>query len=498
MTLALLLSTFQAFAQQFDGFTLYNEQNRNTTYLIDKDGNTAFTWNCNTSGNYAVHLTPEGNLIRGGVYSGNSLSGAAIGGIVQEYDKNGDVVWEYVYSSEDHCSHHDITVLPNGNVILIAWEVKTTAELTQAGVSNASSERWPTHFIELEPDGSGSASIVWEWHLWDHMIQDVDPTKDNYGVVADHPELMDINAVTVSSRPGPGGGGGDWFHCNGVDYNEELDQLVFTSRHASEIFIIDHSTTTAEAASHEGGNSGMGDDFLYRWGNPSNYDHPGDQEIPAAVHDPRWIKEGRPYAGYIQFFNNEGGSGNSSTVDMIKTPVDGYKYSYTEGEAFAPSTYSKRHECIDDADGQSASDRMSNGNIFVALSREYMYEVDSNGTIVWQYSASPAKAFRYECDYEGIVALLGENPCGTVSVNEATLHQSVEVYPNPSTGLFQIQWQQYPELVQVEVYDLLGNRIFLQYTGNDIDLSGKAEGLYLLKLTFDDQSSTSQQLMVRR
>ena len=44
-------------------------------------------------------------------------------------------------------------------------EKKSAAELNAAGFNNANSEKWPTHFVELEPDGNGGASIVWEWHI---------------------------------------------------------------------------------------------------------------------------------------------------------------------------------------------------------------------------------------------------------------------------------------------------------------------------------------------
>ncbi|MFT5777141.1 MAG: hypothetical protein ACI837_000072 [Crocinitomicaceae bacterium] len=494
-SLSLLLLAFAqpAFGQTFDGYALYNLQNQNTSYLIDKDGNIAHSWSCSDACNYTVLLRDNGNIVRGAKYTSNVLNGAAIGGKVQEIDPSGTVVWEYVYSNADHCSHHDITLIPNGNVILTAWEVKTDTECTQAGVDGPATEQWPTHFIELQPNGA-TATIVWEWHIWDHMVQDFDPAKDNYGVVANSPELMDINLLTVGVGGGPGGGGYDWFHVNGVDYNPTLDQLVFSSRFTSEIYIIDHSTTTAEAASHAGGNSGMGGDFLFRWGNPSNYGATGTQTIAAAVHDPRWIEDdGRPNGGFIQFFNNEGGSGNSSVVDAIEAPESGFLYTMTGG-VYGPTAYDWRHECLASSTGQSAHNRMSNGNTFVNVSGEYMYEVDASDNLVWQYAAGPTKAFRYECSDPGIVALLGADPCGLLSINEATL-KNIEFYPNPSTGIFNISGVDVSESqLNIIVSDISGNIVLEITNSSTIDLTSFTEGVYFATLVFDGQKATTKKI----
>ena len=486
-------------AQSFDGYALYNLQNQNTTYLIDKNGDIAHSWSCSVSCNYSVKLHTNGNIVRGGVYSGNQMNGAAVGGMIQEIDPNGNVVWEYVYSNADHVSHHDFCLLPNGNVILVAWEVMSTSELLQAGASSTNSEKWPTHFVELQPDGNGSASIIWEWHIKDHFIQDYDPNKDNYGVVENNPQLMDINAISGGGGPGgPGGGGGDWFHVNGIDYNPDLDQLVFSSRHASEIYIIDHSTTTAEAASHTGGNSGMGGDFLYRWGNPSNYGSTGTQTISDAVHDPRWIKDGRPNAGFIQFFNNEGGSGGDSAVDAIEAPESGYLYTLS-GSSYGPSNYDWRHECLANSTGQSASDRMTNGNTFVNVSNQYMYEVDANDNLIWQYNAGPTKAFRYECDHDGVVALLGADPCGLLSIDEETL-AAIEFYPNPSSdGLFKIDGVDiYGSELQITVFDVYGKVVAEIENSEYVDLSKMQTGVYYITLVFDGEKAVTKKISYLR
>ena len=416
LTFALLFLIQFLNAQSFDGFALYNAQGSNTTYLIDENQNIAHTWNMNTECNYTVALKKNGNLVRGTKTSTNMFSNgniAASAGRVQEIAPDGSIVWDYIYASNEHVSHHDLTLIGD-NVLLTAYEKKSVSELDAAGFYNANSEKWPTHFVELEPDGNGSANIVWEWHIWDHMCQDTDPNKPNYvSNVADHPELIDINMISGGGGPGggPGGGGGDWFHVNGVDYNEELDQIVFSSRFASEIYIIDHSTTTSQAASHSGGNSGVGGDILYRWGNPSNYNMSGLQVIPNAVHDSRWIpNDGRPNSGYLQIFNNSGIGNGQSTIDGIETPWDSVTNTYLRapGQPFEPFSYTTRYECAYSASGQSASDRMSNGNIFVNASggqggAGVMYEVDMAGNIVWgPYHADSQKGFRYECDYPGI------------------------------------------------------------------------------------------------
>ena len=90
--------------------------------------------------------------------------------------------------------------------------------------------------------------------MWDHLIQDTDPELPNYGVIAEHPELININYANVGS--GGNHPNGDWMHLNAIDYNAELDKNIFSSQRLNEFYIIDHSTTTEEAEGHAGGNSG--------------------------------------------------------------------------------------------------------------------------------------------------------------------------------------------------------------------------------------------------
>ena len=296
--------------------------------------------------------------------------------------------------------HHDFLALPNGNVLLLVRDFKTRAEAIAAGANPAFV---PAHgigterIVEVRPIYPDSAVVVWEWTVWDHLVQDYDPAQANYGNVAEHPELIDINYNLRQVRRGL------WLHANGLDYNSELDQILFSPRNMSEIWIIDHSTTTAEAAGHTGGNSGRGGDLLYRWGNPQTYRAGAfaDQQL-FWQHNPYWIPEGLPGAGNILIFNNgaeyEGRALGYSSVVEITPPVSGYGYARDEGAGsrYGPAqptwTYTAENPGDFYASRMSNAQRLPNGNTMVVNGmRGTIFEVTPAGAMVWQY-VSPVVA----------------------------------------------------------------------------------------------------------
>ncbi len=276
-----------------DGYNLYAPLNSTTVYLMDNNGNTVHSWNTGYRPGNAVYLLDNGLLLATGNVGNATFGVGGAGGIVRTLDWDGNVTWTYEYSSSEHLSHHDGAMLPDGDVLMIAWQYKTSAEAIAAGRNPAllsEGALWPDSIIEVEPTGADSGEIVWEWHVWDHLVQDYDASKPNYGVVADHPELIDLNYAA--------GGKADWTHVNSIAYNASLDQIMVSVHGFSEIWMIDHSTTTSQAASHSGGNSGKGGDLLYRWGNPQAYDAgtATDQQL-FGQHDAYWIEPGRSGEG---------------------------------------------------------------------------------------------------------------------------------------------------------------------------------------------------------
>ena len=374
------------------GYTLAAPMSSTDTLLVDLDGSVAHLWPSADYPGLAAYLLPDGNLLR--TVDDGSLQVGGAGGGFDVIGWDGQVLWEFRYSSPNVLQHHDVEALPNGNVLLIAWERKTGAEAVAAGRNPATvgNVLRPDHVIEVQQTGPVTGSIVWEWHVWDHLVQDFDAGQANYGVVGDHPELVDINFPPGALGPGSMG---DWQHTNGIAFNPELDQIVLSAHHFGEAWIIDHSTTTEEAASHAGGASGMGGDLLYRWGNPVAYGH-GTQadQMLWGQHDVQWIAGGSPGEGHLLVFNNGGGrpGGPYSSVDEFETPWDAQAGSYlrSPGQPFGPSdlvwTYVAPDPLSFFAMNISGAERQPNGNTLICNGPlGYLFEVDAVGHIVWDW-----------------------------------------------------------------------------------------------------------------
>ncbi len=334
----------------------------------------------------------NGHLLRACTTRGPLSTGGGEGGRIEEYDWDGNLVWEFDYSTDEHMSHHDIKPLPNGNVLVLAVEKKTYEEAIAAGFDpnrltaevQQMGHMIPDMVVEVQPTRPVGGNVVWEWHVWDHLIQDYDAAKENYGNVSEHPELIDADGTGSKIRR-------FWNHMNSIDYSSEFNQIMLSVRGSNEIWVIDHSTTTSEAAAHTGGTSGKGGDLLYRWGNPVTYESglSGDQQL-FEQHDANWIEAEYPGAGNIIIFNN-GNARGYSTVDEIMPPVDEQgRYPISSGEAFAPDQPQWTYEADPRADlyseAISGAQRLPNGNTLICDGTHgVLFEVTSAGETVWRY-----------------------------------------------------------------------------------------------------------------
>jgi Arylsulfotransferase (ASST) len=430
----------------FQGYTLVAPLNSTKTRLIDMEGRVVHMWESKYTAGQDAYLLENGHLLRAATLNDSErhFATAGQGGRVQDFDWNGTLFWDFKFHDDKRVAHHAICRLPNGNVLLIVWEIKTADEAIAAGrrpdkVPNA----WlADSVVEIKPAGKTSGDVVWEWHAWDHLVQDVDASKANFGDVAANPQLIDLNfgdsdfglpgglmrggpprpssrdaAVPGTSKArddrnaeinrlkGIGYVGDasarrnrgfvpDWTHVNSVAYNAEHDQIVISVRAFGEFWIIDHGTTTAEAASHSGGRRGHGGDLLYRWGNPRSYraGSATDQRL-FTQHDAHWIPKGHPGQGHILVFNNGNGrpGGNYSSVDEIVLPVnDRGDYVRTPGKAFEPREPAKSYSAPKKADLFSfimaGANRLPNGNTLICESVSgTILEVTPEGKTVWKY-----------------------------------------------------------------------------------------------------------------
>ena len=502
-----------------DGFVLFAPTRSNTTYLIDRCGKEVKSWTSTYNPGLSCYLLSDGTLLRTGVVQSQSFNAGGHGGVIEKIDWNGNVIWTYFISDATNWQHHDVKALPNGNILVIAWESKTNTQAIAKGRNPllVPTTLWSEQILEIQPTGATGGNIVWEWHLWDHLIQDFDNTKPDFGAVNTNPQLLNINYNATA-------GNSDWIHLNSIDYNVALDQILVSSRVLNEIWVIDHSTSSAEAASHSGGNSGNGGDFLFRWGNPLAY-NTGTSTQFFGQHNAQWIQTGLPYENQIMVFNNGNGrtGGNYSTIEIINPPVDGFNY--TSSLPYLPTTtswiYNDGNPNNFYAQLTSGCQQLSNGNVLFCNGPKGTFkEISASGTILWEYinpvsvtgiltqgtTAASNAAFRctfYPSSYSGfnnqlfssLTIIENSNSVSSsctlsTTIDEQTLgEEAVFVYPNPAKEFINVEFSGLSdENISFEIIDVFGKVIEKVNEKNEngifnLNASSLAAGYYVLKIS---------------
>ena len=393
-----------------DGYILLGPMNETETYLINNDGEIVHTWDSGSTLRSAFYLLDNGNLLRSEEPPDKIPSFGGNAGRVAEYSWDGEMVWHFDYYGSNYLSHHDIKKMPDGNVLIVAHDIKSEAEALEAGCDPdliVNGKVFADSVIEVDPSTN---EIVWEWHLWDHLVQDYDPEKDNFGVVSESPELVDLNFTKTENGTGifP-----ETSHVNSIDYNEELDQIILSPSFFSEIWIIDHSTTSAEAAGHSGGRGGRGGDLVLRWGNPEAYGRGNsDDKKLFFQHSVSWIRKGLPGEDNILIFNNgDADRPYSSVVELKLEPDVTGNYPLLDNGIYAPEEFFWEYtaEIPEEfyARGQSGAQRQPNGNtlIYVTTNYGHLFEVKQDGEIIWEYDSwiRSFRGERYPLDYPGVL-----------------------------------------------------------------------------------------------
>jgi hypothetical protein len=502
------VGTISSSNDMYEGYTLFAPNASNHTYLIDNCGRVVNQWTSTHPPGNSVYLLENGNLLRAGKIPNASITFGGVGGIVQLFDWDNTLLWEYTYSTSLVSQHHDVYPLPNGNILMLAVNTLTSIEAVAQGRNPAlitQGKIFNEQILELEPVGVNQANIVWEWNIKNHLVQDFDSTKSNFGVVADHPELLDFNFNIGDS------GFANWLHFNSIQYNANLDQIIISSRLMSEFYIIDHSTTTQEAASHSGGTYGKGGDFLYRWGNPEVYDK-GDASNRTlfSQHYPHWIEDGFTDAGKIIVFNN-GPERRFSSVDIISPPTSSPGvYSYDPMAGYGPSA-AEWSFTTSDPDYfysviLSSAERLPNGNTLICDGDSgFFFEIDPSNNIVWEYknpdtangivtqggsttSNQTFRASKYAPEYPAFIGrdLTPGNPieinpdlsaCESLGIAEYSV-SDLKIYPNPTTNFVNVQ-STFP-IDKIEIYNTLGSLVNVVFNSNTVELNNAKSGIYFM------------------
>jgi len=283
------------------------------------------------------------------------------GGIVKKFNPSGILEWQYEVNNENELAHHDFEILPNGNLLLLVWERFTEEQAINLGFSGTG-EIFLEKIIEINPNND---SVVWEWRSVDHLIQDFDSIKPNYGKISEYPQKIDLNYNQIEN--------GDLMHANGLYYDQKRNLILLSVNFYSEIWAIPHQYDTEVTKTEKG-------DLAFRFGNPNAFDSSGER-IFFNNHHPNIVSlHPESLDNFLIFMN--GSKNNQSAVYEFAFPP---KFETDPKDWLQPELVWQFSDVDLFSAKLSGCIRLPNGNTLICEGDYGYWEVTKDKEVVWKY-----------------------------------------------------------------------------------------------------------------
>lgn len=355
----------------YKGFTLFTpvggatgKGGKNEVYLIDMDGKPVHSWVVKEPPGPYAQLLQNGNLLYAGrtdeLLTGPLKDAPLIGGggILQELDWNGNVVWEY----KNKFMHHDFAKLPNGNVLVVVWERldPSNEEKVVGGLPSGFEKKygiWGDAILEIDYK---TKEVVWEWSTEDYL------------------KFEDYPIAPLENRL-------EWTHINSVAFLPEGNPYngrpaIMTSlRQNDSVLIIDYETK----------------DLLWSWG----------KDVIKHQHDPTLMKNGNILI-FDNGVNRPFSQWPSSKIIEVNPKTNQIVWEYQGGGLYGQKFFSHV---------MGGAQELPNGNILVADSVSgRIFEVAKgaadprwNG---YPYYMAPVPKFENKIVWEYVNKYVSPNP----------------------------------------------------------------------------------------
>ncbi|MGB2404983.1 MAG: aryl-sulfate sulfotransferase [Flavobacteriaceae bacterium] len=339
----------------------------NSSVVLNKQGKIVTEYQFENRLGNDVEMLPNGEFLE--IFKTEDrkdFSFGGSGGILKWVTADQQTLWEYTIASDTELAHHDVELLPNGNILTLVWE-KISKEQAQELGAQTQGPIYTEKLVEINPN---TDQIVWQWRSVEHLVQDVDKSASTYGDIREYPRKIDINYNLDDDT-------GDRMHANGIVYDQSRDLIFISVNFYDEVWVIDHSTTTAQASTPLGGDYAVGGDLVYRFGNPATY---GSDTPPIfdRVHHPNFSNDSHTQ---MLFFSNGGTHDEQSTVLELKLPFQlvldpEHEYLPTEVWRFTDPELFNRIV--------SGAVKLPNGNVLICEGDFGFWEVTPAGQVVWK------------------------------------------------------------------------------------------------------------------